>query len=54
MRSLERSRSSGIDQAHIADDRSNIETKKHGSGTTWDDVASLKDQMGKLRSLIDD
>ncbi|MDO4527105.1 MAG: hypothetical protein Q4B87_03390 [Candidatus Saccharibacteria bacterium] len=54
MRSLEHSRSSGIDQAHIADDRNNIETRKHSSGTTWDDVASLKDQMGKLRSLIDD
>lgn len=54
MRGLERSRSSGIDQAHIADDRNNIETRKHSSGTTWDDVASLKDRMGKLRSLIGD
>ena len=54
MRSLERSRSSGIDQAHVADDRNNIETRKHGGGTTWDDVASLKDQMGQLKSLIDD
>ena len=54
MRSLEHSHSSGIDQAHIADDRNHIETRKHSSGTTWDDVASLKDQLGKLRSLIDD
>lgn len=54
MRSLERSHSSGIDQAHIADDRNHIETRKHSSGTTWDNIASLKDQLGKLRSLIDD
>lgn len=54
MRSLERSRSSGIDQAHIADDRRNIETRKHSNETTWDDVAALKDHMNQLKSLIDD
>lgn len=54
MRSLERSRSSGIDQAHIADDRRNIETRKHSNETTWDDVAALKDRMNQLKSLIDD
>lgn len=54
MKSLERSYSSGIDQAHIADDRKNIETRKHGNETTWDDVAALKDRMSQLKSLIDD
>lgn len=51
MRSVERSHSRGIDQAHVADDRNNIETRKHDSGTTWDDIATLKDKMGLL---IDD
>lgn len=46
MRSMERSHNRGIDQAHVADDRNNIETRKHGSGTTWDDIATLKDNMG--------
>ncbi len=54
MRNIERSRSQDIDQAHIADDRNSIETRKHDSGTTWDDVATLKDQMGQLKPLIDD
>lgn len=54
MRSMERSHSRGIDQAHVADDRNNIETRKHDSGTTWDDIATLKDKMGQLKSLIDD
>ena len=48
---MERSHSRGIDQAHVADDRNNIETRKHDSGTTWDDIATLKDKMGLL---IDD
>lgn len=51
---MERSHNRGIDQAHVADDRNNIETRKHGSGTTWDDIATLKDNMGQLKSLIDD
>ena len=54
MRSMERSHSRGIDQAHVADDRNNIETRKHDSGTTWDDIATLKDKMGQLKFLIDD
>ena len=51
---MERSHSRGIDQAHVADDRNNIETRKHDSGTTWDDIATLKDKMGQLKFLIDD
>ncbi len=51
---MERSYSRGIDQAHMADDRNNIETRKHDSGTTWDDIATLKDKMGQLESLIGD
>lgn len=51
---MERSHNRGIDQAHVADDRNNIETRKHGSGTTWDDIATIKDKMGQLKSLIDD
>lgn len=51
---MERSHNRGIDQAHVADDRNNIETRKHGSGTTWDDIATLKDKMGQLKSLIED
>ena len=54
------SRSRGIDQAHIADDRRNIETRTHGGKTTWDNVAALKDLMSdakrdsyELKSLID-
>ena len=38
----------------MADDRNNIETRKHDSGTTWNDIATLKDKMGQLKSLIDD
>lgn len=49
MRSLERSHSRGIDQAHIADDRRHIETRKHSKETTWDDIAALQD---KYRDLI--
>ena len=41
MRSMERSHSRGIDQAHVADDRNNIETRKHGGGTTWDDLINV-------------
>ena len=41
MRSIERSHSRGIDQAHVADDRNNIETRKHSSGTTWDDLRNV-------------
>lgn len=52
MRRLEHSRSSGVDQTHIADDCRNIETRKHSNETTWDDIAALKDRMGQ--SLIDD
>lgn len=54
MRSLEYSRNRGIDQDHVADDRRNIETRKHDKETTWDDVAELKDQMNQLKSLIDE
>lgn len=54
MRNMEHSYNRGIDQAHIADDRNNIETRKHGSKTTWDDIAELKDKMGQLKSLIDE
>ena len=39
MRSLEHSR--GIDQAHVADDRNNIETSKHSGGTSWDDLKNV-------------
>ncbi len=53
MRGMERSHSRGIDQAHVADDRNSIETRKHGGRTTWDDIATLKDKMGQLKSLID-
>lgn len=54
MRSMERSHSRGIDQVHVADDRDDIETRKHDSGTTWDDIATLKDKMDQLKFLIDD
>ncbi len=54
MKSMEHSYSRGIDQAHIADDRNNIETRKHGGETTWDDIAALKDKMSQVNSLIDD
>lgn len=59
MKSLERSRSRGIDQDRVADDRRHIETRthdksKHGKETTWDDLAEAKDQMNQLKSLIDE
>ena len=41
MRSMERSHSRGVDQAHIADDRRGIETRKHSDGTTWNDLIQV-------------
>ena len=38
---MERSHSRGIDQAHVSDDRNKIETRKHGGGTTWDDLINV-------------
>ena len=54
MRSIERSHSRGIDQAHIANDRKNIETRKHSGKTTWDDLAALENKMEQFKALIAD
>ena len=52
MRSLERTRHRGIDQAAIEDDRKHIETRTHGDNSTrvtWDDLASVR----SIKDLID-
>lgn len=52
MRGLERSHSHGIDQAHIDDDRNNIENRTHNSGTTWDDLSAM-DDMAHFKAVVD-
>src|SRR5574344_2467127 len=54
MKSFEYSHSPDIDQAQLAKDRANVETRTHKTReTTWDDIANLKDQMNKVNFMID-
>ena len=49
---MERSHSRGIDQAHVANDRNNIETRRHGGGTTWDDLINVPFSGNRSDNLI--